>query len=153
MNYAGFWKRFGALLIDVILLGCVQWIVLTPILVSMGVVTDMTNMASGDGDPMAAMSKMMSIFSVSSMIGWVVNIIYFSFMESSKFQATLGKMALGIKVIDLAGQKLDITKALIRSVGKIISGMILAIGYIMAAFTEKKQGLHDMIAGTLVVNK
>jgi hypothetical protein len=104
MNYAGFWKRFGALLIDVILLGCVQWIVLTPILVSMGVVTDMSNMASGDGDPMAAMSKMMSIFSVSSMIGWVVNILYFSFMESSKYQATLGKMALGIKVVDLGGQ-------------------------------------------------
>jgi uncharacterized RDD family membrane protein YckC len=91
--------------------------------------------------------------SVASLISWVVNLLYFSFMESSKFQATIGKLALGIIVTDVGGQKLDFVKALIRNISKIISSCILFIGYLMAAFTEKKQALHDMIAGTLVVNK
>ena len=153
MSYAGFWKRFGAILIDGILLSIVQYVVLTPILVSMGVVSDVTDIANGGGDPMALVTKLMAIFSVSSMIGWVVNILYFTFMESSNYQATIGKLALGIKVTDLGGQKLDFVKSLVRNLSKIVSSFILLIGYIMAGFTEKKQALHDMIAGTLVINK
>jgi len=60
---------------------------------------------------------------------------------------------LGLKVTDMNGEKLDFSKSLIRNLGKIISGIILYIGYIMAGFTEKKQALHDMIASTLVVKK
>lgn len=153
MNYAGFWKRLLAIIIDGLLLGALQWAILTPILTSMGIISDMTGIANGDGDPFALMTKLTALFSVSSMIGWVVNILYFSFMESSKYQATIGKLALGIIVTDLGGQKLDFVKALIRNISKIISSCILFIGYIMAGFTEKKQALHDMIAGTLVVNK
>ena len=153
MNYAGFWKRFVAIIIDAILLGCLQWLVLTPILTSMGFISDVADMANGDGDPFALMTKLIALMSVSSMIGWVVNILYFSFMESSKYQATIGKLALGIVVTDISGQKLDFVKALIRNISKIVSSFILFIGYIMAGFTEKKQALHDMIAGTLVVNK
>jgi uncharacterized RDD family membrane protein YckC len=62
-------------------------------------------------------------------------------------------MALGLKVTDTDGNSLDFVKALVRNVCKIISGMIMGIGYIMAGFTEKKQGLHDIIANTLVVKK
>jgi uncharacterized RDD family membrane protein YckC len=62
-------------------------------------------------------------------------------------------MVLGLKVTDVNDGKLDFIKALVRNLSKIISGMILLIGYIMAGFTEKKQALHDMIAGTLVVKK
>jgi uncharacterized RDD family membrane protein YckC len=74
-------------------------------------------------------------------------------MESSSKQATVGKMVLGIKVTDLDGNKLDFVKALVRNLCKIISSLIMCIGYIMAGFTEKKQALHDMIASTLVVKK
>ena len=153
MNYAGFWKRFGAIIIDVLILGAIQWMVLTPILTGMGIISDVSEMANGDGDPFALVTKLMSLMSVASLISWVVNLLYFSFMESSKFQATIGKLALGIIVTDVNGQKLDFVKALIRNISKIISSCILFIGYLMAAFTEKKQALHDMIAGTLVVNK
>jgi uncharacterized RDD family membrane protein YckC len=62
-------------------------------------------------------------------------------------------MALGIKVTDLSGERIGFGKATGRYFGKIISGLILLIGYIMVAFTEKKQGLHDMMAGCLVVSK
>jgi uncharacterized RDD family membrane protein YckC len=74
-------------------------------------------------------------------------------MESSKFQGTVGKLALGLKVTDESGAKLDFIKALTRNLCKIVSSVILLIGYIMAGFTAKKQGLHDIIAKTLVLRK
>jgi uncharacterized RDD family membrane protein YckC len=74
-------------------------------------------------------------------------------MESSGSQGTLGKMAVGIKVTDLYGNRIGFGKATGRFFGKIISFFILLVGYLMVAFTQKKQGLHDMMAGCLVVNK
>ena len=82
-----------------------------------------------------------------------IQILYFTFMESSKYQATIGKIALGLIVTDINGGKLDFSKAFIRNICKIISNVTMLIGYIMAGFTEKKQALHDMIASTLVVKK
>jgi uncharacterized RDD family membrane protein YckC len=79
--------------------------------------------------------------------------LYFALMESSAKGATLGKMALGIKVTDLTGSKISFGRATGRYFGKIISGAILYIGYIMAGFTQQKQALHDIMAGTLVINK
>ena len=77
--------------------------------------------------------------------------LYFALMESSSKQATLGKMALGIRVTDVNGNRIGFGRATGRHFAKILSGLILGIGFLMAAFTEKKQALHDMIAGTLVV--
>jgi uncharacterized RDD family membrane protein YckC len=85
----------------------------------------------------------------SILIGW----LYFALMESSNKQATLGKMLIGIKVTDLDGNRITFGKATARHFSKIISGVILAVGYIMAGFTQRKQALHDIIAGTLVVKK
>ncbi|HBK66344.1 MAG TPA: hypothetical protein DD000_23340, partial [Cyanobacteria bacterium UBA11166] len=73
--------------------------------------------------------------------------------ESSPKQATIGKQALGIVVTDLNNQPISFVTATIRHFSKILSGIILLIGYLMVLFTEKKQALHDMLAGTLVVNK
>jgi len=72
-------------------------------------------------------------------------------MESSVRQATIGKGILGLRVTDLDGNRITFLRAAIRDLAKIISAFILLIGFIMVAFTERKQGLHDMIAGTLVV--
>jgi uncharacterized RDD family membrane protein YckC len=72
-------------------------------------------------------------------------------MESSAKQATVGKMALGIIVTDLEGRRLGFGRATGRYFAKILSALILGIGFLMAAFTERKQGLHDMVASTLVV--
>jgi uncharacterized RDD family membrane protein YckC len=76
--------------------------------------------------------------------------LYEALMESSCYQATLGKMIFGMKVTDLYGNRISFARATGRHFAKILSGMILCIGFIMVAFTERKQGLHDMIAGTLV---
>jgi uncharacterized RDD family membrane protein YckC len=74
-------------------------------------------------------------------------------MESSSSQATIGKMLMGIKVTDMDGKRITFGRASGRFFGKVLSKLILYIGFIMAAFTEKKQGLHDILAETLVLNK
>jgi len=90
---------------------------------------------------------------MGNILGIILGWVYFAIMESSSTQGTLGKMALGIKVTDLEGSRVGFGKATGRHFGKIISALILLIGFIMVAFTQKKQGLHDMMAGCLVVNK
>lgn len=79
--------------------------------------------------------------------------LYYALMESSEKQATVGKLAMGIKVTDMQGNRLSFGQATGRHFAKIISGLTLLIGYIMAGFTEKKQALHDIIVNCLVVKK
>jgi uncharacterized RDD family membrane protein YckC len=155
-NYASFGARLLAVIIDVIIIGVLQSVVIGPILGMLGLGIASQVDSSGNiseeqaiGMVGAAMAAMGSI----TLIAWAISILYFAIMESSKAQASVGKMALGIKVTDMDGNKISFGKGLLRSIGRIISQMILFIGYLMAAFTEKKQALHDMIAGTLVVKK
>jgi len=79
--------------------------------------------------------------------GW----LYFALMESSAWQATLGKRAVGIKVTDMEGGRISFGRATGRHFGKFVSALIFYIGFIMAGFTEKRQALHDIMAGCLVV--
>lgn len=157
-KYAGFWKRFIALIIDAIILGIVNWILLAPIFAAIGISAGggfpFSNFTNPDELDIAALvGTLTAMFGIAWIIQNVVQILYHSFMESSKFQGSVGKMALGIIVTDLNGTKLDFTKAFIRNLCKIISNFTIGIGYIMTGFTAKKQALHDMIASTLVVNK
>lgn len=134
-GYAGFWVRFVAVIIDGLVIGIPIWIIGFAAM-------DMTN-------PLANMGLYVG-FQLFSIIGtW----LYEALMVSSNNQATLGKMALGIKVTDLNGEKLSFIRATGRHFAKILSYLILMIGFIMAAFTEKKQALHDILAGALVVRK
>jgi uncharacterized RDD family membrane protein YckC len=89
------------------------------------------------------------IFLIRTVLNW----LYYALLESSAWQATLGKKALGLEVTDLQGMRIGFGRATGRFFAKIISGIILFMGFIMAGFTEKKQALHDMIAGTLVIRK
>lgn len=137
-EYGGFWRRFFAMILDAILLGVV---------------------ASGIGAALGMVwsprsrNSLETLMIVSYVLQFAISFLYFTIRESSKEGATFGKMLLGIKVTDLQGNRISYGKACIRYFGKIISSIILCIGYIMAAFTEKRQGLHDIIAGTLVVRK
>jgi uncharacterized RDD family membrane protein YckC len=87
---------------------------------------------------------------LGNLVGILITWLYFTISESSPWQATLGKKLLGLKVADEAGNRIGFGKANGRYWSKILSALILCIGFIMVAFTEKKQGLHDKIAGTLV---
>ena len=153
-TYAGFWLRFVAWLIDVILLGIIAWIIIAPILAAIGFAS---NFSYSDFQNTEDVASLIAVVSAMIGVSWAANevlkVLYHSFMESSKYQGSVGKMALGLIVTDLQGQKLDFGKAVIRNLCKIISNLTCAIGYIMAGFTEKQQALHDVIAGTLVVKK
>jgi len=155
-NYAGFWRRFVAYIIDYIIIYTVQSFLVVPVLGIIGL--DLFNKTSQGGDMSSsdAISMVMTVIAAASalfVLVFILQVLYYSFMEASKYQGTVGKIALGLIVTDAAGNKLDFTKALVRNLSKIISSIILGIGYIMAGFTDKKQALHDMIAGTLVVRK
>ena len=102
---------------------------------------------------MPLIASIMALAGVVSIISMVITVLYYSILESSNMQASVGKMALGLIVVDESGQKLDFSKALVRNLCKIVSWMIMGIGFIMAGFTDKKQGLHDIIAKTIVVKK
>ena len=155
-SYAGFGARLVALIIDWIIIGVAQSFVIVPILglIGLSFVPDLQNAESMDeaqaiGMVGAIMGAMGSLWIVST----AISLLYFSIMESSNAQGSVGKLALSIKVTDMDGNKISFGKAFLRSIGKYISGMIMFIGYLMAAFTDKKQALHDMIASTLVVKK
>ncbi|WP_421875030.1 RDD family protein [Marinoscillum sp.] len=154
-KYAGFWLRFVAYIVDKILISTVQWIVILPVLGALGIsMASMENMEyMSEEDAIGMVIGMVSTMIGSILVAYVIELIYFSLMEASKYQASIGKMALGLKVTDTDGKPLDFGKALLRNLGKIVSQMIIYIGYIMAGLTEKKQALHDMIAGALVVKK
>lgn len=155
-NYAGFWLRFVAYLIDSIILSILQWIIILPILGMFGL-----SFASGgydfdsmsDTEIIAMVTAFIAALSSGIILLTILQILYFTIMEASKYQATFGKMALGLIVTDENGKPLDFVKSLVRNLGKIISSAIFMIGYIMAGFTPKKQALHDMIISALVVKK
>lgn len=155
-NYAGFWLRLVAIIIDLIILGVAQSFIIVPILAVMGLgfLGNMGEMDMSDSENVIGMiGAIMAMAGTYWILATSIRILYFSFMESSKLQATIGKLALGLIVTDVNGSKLDFTKAFIRNLCKVISDFTCLIGYIIAGFTEKRQALHDIIAGTLVVKK
>jgi len=157
-QYAGFWLRFGGLIIDSIVISFAQSILFFSMLGTMGLkaIMEMQNQDMedlSDEDKMMLFAGMLGTLVTFIMAACVVQWLYFAIMESSSKQGTLGKMAVGIKVTDQAGNRISFLRATGRHFGKIISGMILCVGYLMAAFTEKKQALHDLMAGCLVVKK
>ena len=139
MNYANVWKRFVASIIDGIILYILGAVVGFVIGLAIG-------SAAGEGGAGTAAL-------IAGIVGLVINWLYYALQESSPKQSTIGKQAMGLVVTDINGEKISFAKASIRYFAKILSAIILMIGYIMAFFTEKKQGLHDMIAGTVVLQK
>ena len=144
VRYAGFWVRLVAFIIDRIILTVFSFV----FGLGIGVLFGIGIVLSGV-DESWAFDVIMDIISVIFAI--VVSWIYFAVMESSSKQATLGKMLLGIKVTDMDNKRITFGRASIRFFGKFLSGLLLGIGFLMIGFTEKKQGLHDKLAGCLVV--
>ena len=95
-----------------------------------------------------------SVILVSSTVAWVViTWLYWTLMESSAKQGTVGKDMMGIVVTDAEGNRVSFGKATVRHFGKVASALPVLAGFIMAGFTAKKQGLHDVIAGSRVLEK
>jgi uncharacterized RDD family membrane protein YckC len=154
LPYAGFWIRLVAHLVDSLILGIPTGIVVLTIFFR-ALRTAMRLRQNPPSDPNDVLAMMAPIFLTLIPVMFfllLLNWLYFAAMESSARQATLGKMAMSLRVTNSEGRRLSFGHATGRFFAKIVSGMIpLALGYIMAGFTAKKQALHDMIAGTLVL--
>ncbi|MGH9735480.1 MAG: RDD family protein [Candidatus Acidiferrales bacterium] len=152
--YAGFWLRLVAYIIDtaILFLGFVLLIGLAAAFVGAGFFRGLGRDVTGAENvfaPIAMLIILMFVF-VSLVASW----IYYAWFESSQYQATPGKLALGLFVTDMEGRRITFARASGRFFAKIITGLIpLFIGYIMAGFTAKKQALHDMITSCLVLRR
>ena len=144
--YAGFWLRLAAYAIDNILLGAVLGnILLRPLMGKPGGIPA--------NDPWFMFTNTSPQVTALMLLCLMGNWVYFAVLESSPWRATLGKKALGLTVVDLAGNRISFPRASGRFFAKILSSMTFLIGFLMAGFTAKKQALHDMLAGCLVTRK
>lgn len=141
-SYAGFWKRVFAFILDYIVM--LLLVILFSFAIGMMMAHNGVDVESEDA--MALFDALMQM--VVLLVGW----LYCALMESSKRQATLGKMLVGIQVTDLLGQRISFLRATGRHFGKYISFLLLGLGFLMIAFTRRKQGLHDVMASCLVIN-
>jgi uncharacterized RDD family membrane protein YckC len=149
-RYAGFWIRFVALIIDAIILGVVGMIVGIPVRLLLGV-SAVSVSQSQDPSALAAMlPAMMGMLGVSMLINVVIGVCYDVYFVSQK-GGTIGKLALGLQIIRVDGSRLSVGQAAGRYFSKILSAIILYIGFIMAGFDPEKRALHDRIVGSLVI--
>jgi uncharacterized RDD family membrane protein YckC len=155
MEYAGFWRRFAAYIVDFLVLSiplaAVAFVVPGDLLSECGsyveTVTDQDGLVSETTGYRCETTWLADLITI--VIIW----FYFALLESSKRQATLGKMMIGAIVTDLDGNRISLGRAMGRNLGKIVSWIIIAIGFMMAGFTKRKQALHDIMAGCLVIRK
>jgi uncharacterized RDD family membrane protein YckC len=141
--FAGFWRRAAAYAVDSVLLGLAMAAVvgaLLPVEVLQRLVR---------AEPSAPSADWEWFFWISLLGAW----LYFALLESSAWQATPGKRLLGLKVTDLEGQPITFARASARYFGRILSGLPLGAGYLLAAFTARRQALHDLLAGCLVLRR
>ena len=137
-NFAGFWVRFAAYIIDYV----VTWIVGFAIGFAYGFQVTTSGGSLTEDD-----------FLITMVISYSIIILYHTFFISSEYQGTPGKILLGIKVVDYDGQRVSVAKAFGRTLSYIPSAILLGIGFLMIGFTDKKQGLHDYLAGTYAVRE
>src|SRR5271156_6495704 len=141
VHYGGFWIRVIAAIIDAVIIR----VVVSPIHLFFGGL-GLAGMMGGLPHHGLAILGGGVTFIATVFASW----LYEGFMESSSYQATLGKMIFGMKVTDLNGNRIGFARATGRHFARWLSVFTLFIGYIIVGFTERKQGLHDMLAGTLV---
>ncbi len=144
-GYGGFWIRFLAFIIDAIIIGIVTWPIRMIVLGTMGV--HRFPVGPVDARHLAPFIVMLPrLWGANVIVDW----LYEALLTSSAWQGTVGKKILNLRVTDEGGNRISFARATGRHFAKFLSAIILFIGYFMIAFTDRKRGLHDMIAETLV---
>ncbi|WP_255987581.1 RDD family protein [Chitinolyticbacter albus] len=144
---AGFWTRFAALVIDGMVLGMASWVVFIVVTIAMGI------SAAALGDAIDGASAAIGFMLVGWLLIFAMSWVYFSFQESSSAQASLGKRAVGLYVADGAGARIGLGRATGRWFAHALSNVTLCIGYLIQPFTPRRQALHDLVSGTVVMRK
>jgi uncharacterized RDD family membrane protein YckC len=143
---AGFWKRLAGFMVDSLLLAAVDGLLFWALAAKLA-----STLETDSEEILAVKGLVLLAYQIGGSI--VIWWIYHVSMEASPLQGTLGKLAVAAKVVDLQGRRLSFARASGRYWAKLLSGAILGIGYLMVAFTENKQALHDTMSGCLVVSK
>jgi len=158
--YGGFWLRFVAYLLDGLILSVAMFVFaffVAIFLIAIGAAFGISAKEFTGGNSDGASGAVVGLAIAAYFLiygGLIVGAwLYFAKLESGPAQATYGKQVMGLRVTDLTGQRIGFGRASGRFFGKIVSGMTFYVGFIMAGFTERKQALHDMMAGTLVVKR
>ena len=150
-TYAGFWLRFVAVILDGLILGVVTSALSFPIIGLTGLGAAIRGIHPGREPDPAFIAAILAAVPLLIAVGVLTKWLYYAYCESSEWQATPGKKVLNLRVTDLNGQRISFGRASGRFFAKYISALTMLIGYILAGFTERRQALHDMIAGTLVL--
>ncbi len=148
---AGFLRRWAALFLDQLILSAGFYALLFILILVVGIGGGFQALEGLDSEDPPGW--VVAAYLGMTLLYYVGAGLYFSLMESSAAQATLGKMALSIKVVDRNGARLTFPHALGRWFAASLSYLTLYIGFLMAAFTQEKRALHDFVAGTSVVDK
>jgi uncharacterized RDD family membrane protein YckC len=138
--FAGFWIRAGAFLVDKAFL----WLVIF-------ILAQIMHPELVDTTSKEEMEKMREVYNELFIAAFLFSAAYEIILTASPLQGTLGKKAFGLIVVDKDAKRLTIIRSIIRHLGKMLSEFILGIGYLMAAFHDRKRALHDIIADTYVV--
>jgi uncharacterized RDD family membrane protein YckC len=153
-TYAGFVPRFLAFIFDSIIISAIVlafFVFVVPFLYHPFPMVN--SILSG---PLVSDNSISFIFNM--LFVWmefflIVQCFYVTFLESSSYQGTFGKMIFGLSVTDIAGSRISVIRAFVRGLGLIISFLLFCSGYILILFTKNKQGLHDIIAATYVIHR
>lgn len=163
VTLAGFWRRFVAYIIDVIVVSFATVLTLAVVGGLLFLVLPLSTDSLMSGNPAAGLGENIGVvFGIRAYASWQllqmlfltplwIGWLYFALMESSANSATLGKMAMNIVVSDRYGRRITFERATGRYFAKIISNFTFGVGYIMAAFSSRKQALHDIISGSLLL--
>ncbi|MGH8668317.1 MAG: RDD family protein, partial [Burkholderiales bacterium] len=128
-EFGGFWIRFFAVLVD----SAIVFLVMVLLIVGAGSALGEAGLTFG------------------ALAAWLFAFLYWPVMHASKLQATLGKALLGLRVTGYQGNRVSFLRSLGRELAKVLSGAVAMVGYLVAAFTARKQALHDLVASTYVV--
>lgn len=153
-DYAGFWQRFGAWVIDLIILMIPSMIVMYAF-GGLEAYKHLIERMQGGADMAAAVRDYAQATEGASVASLVITYLYYTFFEASKWQATPGKLALRLRVTDTNGQRITFGRSAARNVVRLLAlvfGLIPVICYLAITWTQRKQGLHDLWAGTYVLN-
>lgn len=153
VEYGGFWLRFLAYLIDGAVIAIGVCVVAIPLFFLTGLGAFLSEIHPEEDWNENGAWVLIAVFLLFGTASLVVTWLYHAWMESSEWQATVGKKALDLVVTDMDGRRVSFGRATGRHFAKIVSNMIYPFGHILAGFTEKKQALHDMIAGCVILRR
>jgi uncharacterized RDD family membrane protein YckC len=149
-RYAGFWIRVVALIIDTIILSVVGAIITLPIRLVLGFSAVTVAQSQDPQAVLAMLPALLGFVGISVLVNFILGVSYEAYFLSKK-GGTIGKLALGLQVIRLDGSRLSAGQAAGRYFARILSAIILYIGFIMAGLDPEKRALHDRICNTLVI--